>query len=317
MERSDFNQLMERYLKGDVTEQEKGKIEAWLDVMKTRDLGDLELAKDDEDRLFRKITANLENVDEIVKIVPAAQWRHGRQLGIAIAASILIAVASFGFWQIFDTPHSASATTAAVNKMILDDGSIVWLQGDSKIAYHEEKGRRNAELVGDALFEIAKDPSRPFTLKCGPTQIRVVGTSFNVRMQEGSVEIKVLTGKVNFSSAKDEAGVNLIHGQAARYEGNSAAKQFVFDDEDRDRLVEGTEYAMKFDNRPIREVIEKLQKKFNVKITLSNSRVGDCHVTADITDHSLENSVQMISDVLGAEYSIDKKNVMIKGTGCQ
>lgn len=70
MEKSDFDRLMERYLKNEVSEDERVKIEAWLEVMKTDDNTDLELSRKDEDRIFQKLTDRLVNVEEIMKLKP-------------------------------------------------------------------------------------------------------------------------------------------------------------------------------------------------------------------------------------------------------
>ena len=95
MEKSNFDQLLQRYLTGQVTEQERVKIEAWLDVMKTRNTtDDLELSKDDEDKLFRKITSNTDSVADVISLVP--EKRKGLSFWLKIAATfLLVAIASY------------------------------------------------------------------------------------------------------------------------------------------------------------------------------------------------------------------------------
>jgi transmembrane sensor len=166
MEKSNFDQLLQRYLTGQVTEQERTKIEAWLDVMKTEDNSDLELSKEEEDRLFQKITSESSNVDEVISLVPPKRSNWNYWLKIA-AAILLLAIASFTITRIINNEDiPLFATNTKVEKLILNDGSLVWLRGKSSLQYYHKNENsttvRFAELRGEGLFEVAKDPQRPF-----------------------------------------------------------------------------------------------------------------------------------------------------------
>lgn len=83
----------------------------------------------------------------------------------------------------------------------LSDGSVVFLNTSSEMVVRYSKAQRFIELVrGEALFDVAKNKNRPFIVQSGVTQIRAVGTSFNVKalpdrpvqvlVREGIVEVK-------------------------------------------------------------------------------------------------------------------------------
>src|SRR5690606_14909490 len=101
--------------------------------------------------------------------------------------------------------HDAGQVSEAnVEKIILDDGSLVWLRGGTKVLYREKPDERTryATFEGEeALFEVTKDAERPFIVECGNTRITVLGTSFSIRSTDGVVEVTVLTGRVNLSTA--------------------------------------------------------------------------------------------------------------------
>src|SRR5690606_16649152 len=180
MEKSEFDRLLERYLNDDVTEQERKKVEAWLDISKTKGTGGFELSKEAEDRLFRRITGNLENLEELVASARPRRRVDVSQWILRIAAVVLLfAVVAYGVRYI-QNENSARDTVVAtrVDKLILHDGSLVWLRGDSKLVYYEkpDEGIRYSELQGEALFEVAKDPARPFIIKCGDVRLKVLGT---------------------------------------------------------------------------------------------------------------------------------------------
>jgi len=129
MEKSEFDRLLERYLNDNVTEQERLKIEAWLNVAKTKRADDQELDKEAEDRLFRKITGNLDKLDELVTLEPPSR-KHAdiTQWTLRLAAALLVlAIVIYGVryvqYEYQQTEHVAVGSQ--VDKLILSDGSLV------------------------------------------------------------------------------------------------------------------------------------------------------------------------------------------------
>lgn len=310
MEKSNFDTLMERYLTDQVTEEEKVKIEAWLNVLKT-DNADLELTREEEEKLYQKIKGNLGIDHDFAKslhkknsLFSSLQWPLG------IAAVLVILTVSFIIWN--------SSSDGVVDKMILTDGSLVWIRGESKLVYYEKPGEqiRYADFTGEALFEIAKDPSRPFLIKCGTATIKVLGTSFNLKSDKNGLEVEVLTGKVNISSQADSIGVDVTPNQKVIYRTSGPATSDVLTDDERREAVKSTEYEMMFEGATVETVLRRIEKKFNVNLK-SNSEINNCKVTADFTDHSLEGTLAVLSDILDFKYTINGKEVTISGGGCK
>lgn len=321
MEKSDFDRLLERYLNDDVTEQERIKIEAWLEVSKTNATDSLELSKEAEDRLFRMITGNLDNIDELATPAPRAKPADVSRWALRIAASLLVlAAVAYGvrYVQHETLETERVAVGDRVDKLILADGSLVWLRGDSKLVYYEkpDEGIRYSELQGEALFEVTKDPTRPFIIQCGDVRLKVLGTSFSVKTGADQLELKVLTGKVNLSNEKSDLTVDVAPNEQVIYHGGVIEKQTLTKDVVA-AVIENTEYDMAFSNVPMDEVFRKIEKKFDVKVRFANPAIGSCRITADLTDQSLESTLQMVTEVLGVEYSRDGRDVTFTGDGCR
>lgn len=308
---------MQRYITGQVTEQEKRKIEVWLDLKKTRDGSDLVLSEEDEERLFRKITANIDNVDQIRSFRPASQsflsnrWRQ-------LAASVLVlALASYFVWYMGDkNAIHETATYDARGKAILDDGTIVWLETNSRLSYLRKNGLRNVTLTGAALFEVAKDPAHPFIISCGDAKVTVVGTSFYLENRDANVNVKVLTGSVRFSSSSDTTGVMLTPNETATALPNAAIRKFALPQDEKIAITSSTDYNMIFRNDMLASVVEAIERKFDVNVVLGDSRAAKCRITANFTDHSLDSTLSMLTELLEVEYSIEEKTVTITGDGC-
>jgi ferric-dicitrate binding protein FerR (iron transport regulator) len=321
MDKSDFDRLLERYLNNEVTEQERKKIEVWLDVAKTQAAGDTELSKEAEDRLFRKITGNLDDVDQIVTLARPRKRADFSRWVLRIAASLLVLAAiGYGVRYVLHESEKTEQVAAGtrVDKLILGDGSLVWLRGGSKLVYYEkpDEGIRYSELQGEALFEVAKDPARPFIIQCGAVRLRVLGTSFSVKTGEDQLELKVLTGRVNLSAEKNDLTVDVAPNEQVIYRGGLIEKH-TLTKEIVAAVIENTEYDMEFANVPMEEVFRKIERKFDVRVRFANPGIGSCRITADLTDQSLESTLQMVTEVLNVKYQRRGKEVVFTGDGCK
>lgn len=319
MEESHLDRLLQRYVRGDVSAAERAKIEAWLDAL--GDEGDdPELTREEEDRIFHKLTSHLTGVEEVI-----AQERTDAQKSVAwilrIAASLLIVgtLAYMGWYLAAPTDGSVEiVSTNGIDKVILNDGSLVWLRTGSQVLYYEkaDEAVRYASFKGEALFEVSKDPDRPFIVECGDTRIKVLGTSFNVRADDEVVEVTVLTGKVNLSNSENTDGVDLLPQERAVCRRNGSFEKITASPGEIAALTLNTDYDMQFVNTRMEAVFERLENKFNTTIEARNAMIADCRITIDLTDQTLEHSLRLISEVLNIEYEIGKAKVVISGNGC-
>lgn len=89
----------------------------------------------------------------------------------------------------------------------LSDGTKVWLNSESKLVYPVifAQGERSVQLEGEGYFEVAKDEDRPFWIQCRSSQIRVLGTHFNVSAygQQEHVVTTLVEGSVRISNGRD------------------------------------------------------------------------------------------------------------------
>lgn len=141
---------------------------------------------------------------------PAWPRRRLLQLGGAIAASALIGLA--GTWQLLRHRGRFATGRGETKVVALKDGSVVTLNTASEIAVNYSDTLRAVELVqGEALFDVAKNRSRPFVVTAGDTDVRAVGTSFTVRrLEEAPVQVLVREGVVEVSKpASDAAPVRI------------------------------------------------------------------------------------------------------------
>ena len=117
----------------------------------------------------------------------------------ALAASLLtgiVVLASVLIWQHERYP-SYVTEIGEHRSLALGDGSTVDLNARSKLRVEFSKNERRVELLeGQALFEVAKDKSRPFIVKSGEATIRAVGTQFDVDRKSTGITVTVIEGGV-------------------------------------------------------------------------------------------------------------------------
>ncbi len=310
MPKSNYDDLMERYVTGRVTGEEKKKIELWLDVRKSNGQVYDELTNQDEERIFNKLTSKIQITENDIDFKRKKRISPSWLLGIAAVLAIISI--SFTLWVRYDRNN-------AVTKQMLSDGTLVWLKGKSTLAYFdlERQGIRSAALTGEALFEVAKDPTKPFVLAYGDYKIKVLGTSFNVKPSGEGVEVDVLTGRVNISSKTDSTGIFVESNQKVTYTGKANDTRASLSKEEITSAIRRTEYDMNFTNVSLKEVFEKIEKKFNVEIVVANKKILDCMIRADFTDHSLESTFVLLAGAVPIEYAITGKKVEVTGNGCE
>jgi transmembrane sensor len=125
---------------------------------------------------------------------PDGTWRAA--MTWASAAAVLLGLATaFSAWQGYSRTHLATKL-GEIRRVPLADGSYITLDTQSRVSVRYESATRLVRLEsGEALFEVAKDPGRPFVVQAGIARVRAIGTAFIVRRRSDTdVEVTVTQG---------------------------------------------------------------------------------------------------------------------------
>ena len=142
------------------------------------------------------------NTPEIGK--PGGRRRILQIAPIAAAALLLVSAASL---LVFPSNRYASpqalvyATQTGEQRTVpLEDGSVIYLNTDSEVSVRMEDKQRLVMLErGEALFDVAKDPGRPFRVRAGDHQVEAVGTAFNVYRGPKGLKVVVVEGVIEIA----------------------------------------------------------------------------------------------------------------------
>jgi transmembrane sensor len=188
-------------------------------------------------------------------------------LGIGTAAAVaLCALLLPLFLKHYETPPEYATALGEQRTIQLADSSIVTLNADSRIELRLDRNRRNIELKrGEALFKVAHDPARPFTVQTHTVIVQAVGTQFNVYERLNGTRVSVLEGRVLImplgnggTTAATPATQSLGAGQEAEVapDGTIQRKSKA----DVMQTVAWRERRLIFDDAPIEDVIYEFNR---------------------------------------------------------
>jgi transmembrane sensor len=110
-------------------------------------------------------------------------------------------ILSVGTWLATRAPRSFETDLGEQRSVVLQDGSVVTLNTSSSIAVDLRPDRRVIHLKrGEALFQVAHDRARPFDVIVGSTQVRALGTEFDVDRRDSRTTVTVVEGRVRVST---------------------------------------------------------------------------------------------------------------------
>ncbi|WPU92983.1 FecR family protein [Mucilaginibacter sabulilitoris] len=151
-------------------------------------------------------------------------------------------------------------------QLILADGTKVWLNSTSSLKYPAVfyGKERKVELSGEAYFEVAKNPSKPFTVSVNGMSVQVLGTHFNVMAYNDEKDIKttLLEGSVKLTNHGHQALLRPGQ-QGALNEGQSA---FIVKDVDVDDAVAWKNGLFAFNNEDIQTIMKRISRWYDVDV---------------------------------------------------
>ena len=199
-------------------------------------------------------------------------------------------------------------------QITLADGTKVWLNSESTLSYRSDFGRRDrdVELDGEAYFEVAKNKEIPFYVNTETNQVRVVGTHFNVCAYKGSNEFEttLVEGIVDIYAYDNERPLTRLTKNEffGSYQGKY--KKAVLPSYDYLRWREGL-YC--FDDSPFSCILTKLEKYYNVKITVENPKVLNYRCTGKFKEQDgIEHILKVIQKDHPFTYSISEEGDSIR-----
>jgi len=343
MDQDRMDVLLARYLAGELTPEESEELE-WamlanpslrvtLQVLqRLREMPKGESTAEEREMMERglgRIMHEPADVVDMPKVVGRRNWWR------AAAAAVLVLVVG-GALLYRGGKHEVAAGSAPIHdKEIatrygtrgyqeLPDGSKLWLNAGSKVTYVE--GRRELTLTGEAFFDIKHDPEHPFIIHTGKLDVKVLGTSFNIKAypNDSTIETTLINGKVEIDwPGGEQAGIVLrpnekvvipVRETQLVQTGTAAvARQTVAPDPQYKTVIETSwvEDKLVFRNEAFSDVGKKLERWYNIHISFDDKHYLEDRLTAYFKDQPIKNVMDALQISLGFRYRIEGDTIHI------
>ena len=246
----------------------------------------------DEDAAWQRFKTRINNPAKPAIIVPFKKSFNWLRVAAIFIATIAVAIL---FYLVNTKPNQLEfASNDVIVNDTLPDNSIVTLNKHSSLSYHEKSGTRSyrkAILKGEGFFNVKPDKSKPFFVEVDGIEVKVVGTSFNIKSLKDSTEIIVESGVV--SVTKDNQLVTLQKGEKLTIPRAGAMPKKK---QSSDKLYSYYRREFVCDNTPLWKFIEVLNEAYDVKIIIENEKAKKEPYTATFYNQPIEKIISVIAE---------------------
>lgn len=245
-----------------------------------------------------------------------------------------------------DSDVEIEAPLGAKSRIVLSDGTNVWLNAGSTLRYSTtyDLKERDVYLTGEGYFEVAPDEKRPFRVHAADLVINALGTEFNVKayLEEGKVETTIVSGLVSLERKTDEGKLervllrpnqraSLTTGERridiTRVKPDKQVEDIEPEPEsERTKLPEKisiepvinteiyTSWKDKrfiFESERMADLAVKLERIYDVKITFEDEELKNYSLTGSLEQETLEQLLFAIRLTIPLDFSIKQNNVVL------
>jgi transmembrane sensor len=262
---------------------------------------------------------------------------------IAIAAICLLIGAGVIYyqWPVNNTPVTATEISAGKGvrkKIILPDGTQVWLNSNSRLTFNNDlntASKRMVLLTGEAYFDVVKNKHRPFIIQTSKVSIKVLGTAFNVKAYptDSITETLLIRGAIELTVAGNQKQKILLKpGEKLRLADNTPGEKYSIlpsDTPEKRKIsienikpveIESQEYIEEtswitdkliFKNESLRELAPRLERWYNVKIHVNNGAINNYHFTGIFQNETIEQALKAMQLIRPFKFKINNDEIDI------
>jgi len=259
-------------------------------------------------------------------------WPGSARLSIA-AACLVFGLLSFFCWRSFTgdnmgKTYQIAAPLGGISKIVLPDGTKVWLNVGSEIFYGTNYGNKYREihLTGEAFFDVVKDSEHPFIVNTTTMQIKVLGTAFNVKSYANDMvsETSLIRGRIELTPVSNpdhkiilKPSEKLTIPNKEKYdanENNTLITLSTFHKAKNDSLpseAQWLENKLVFDDECFDEVAKKMERWYSVSISFKNDQLKQKKFSGKFTKESLTTALEALKATSNFNFLIDNDKVVI------
>lgn len=309
----DMDALIGKFLSGEANPEEAMLLEDWIAASRENETYFEQSAK-----AFGLTAQAISSDAAWTKVQPQLKQAPIRKFPTrwiaAIAAMLILSLGTVLY--LANAPEQQMVFTAGKTEkhIELTDGTDIQLTAHSSLELSADYGKKNRslKLKGSGYFSVKHSEKLPFIIDAGPIHIKDLGTKFDVKSTEDTIYIRVDEGVVVIY---DNKGMQLT------LKANESAHYIISSgDLKLDVLTENLKKQYKtvvLDNQRLEDVVNLLNKTYDVSIRIDNPALKDCRITTEFLDEDLDTVLMVISQTLEVTILREKSGVyVIKGMAC-
>ena len=301
MDRNIIEALLDRYLKGETSQEENELVEDWLEKSNNSHSEWQQFNQSRKNQWLAEVLSEIQSSIRPAKskLVVMPQRNHLWRRIAAVAAVLAICFYLYMEWPAFQSlvhPTQLTALQVPLNQqkqITLADGSKVWINSNSQLKYPQQFNGKTREvyLSGEAYFDIKED-------KISHT-----------------VQVTVTRGKVSVAHGDKQLGI-ITPNQQINY--NLLDSKSTHTEVDARQVIAWQKAELRFDDITFAEAALELEQRFNVKINFSNDSIKNCRFTgAALKGEKLDKILKVICAFNNATYQTKSDgSILIDGEGC-
>lgn len=232
----------------------------------------------------KTVKEEVPKLHEVIAKRDAGKRKFGYWVAAAAVALLLIGSALWLFLpKGTQEPFFAQTAPHEQQTVTLPDGTHVTLNGGSKLTCAKDFGKRDRYITfeGEGVFDVQKDAKKPFVIQVGDYSVTVLGTQFNLSAyrQDEAYTLALMEGSVRIKYKQDSVLVK--PNEQVRFDWQTAtfAKEPV-QAADADAWTEG---RLAFENIPLRDLVHKLERIYDVRISIADAQIANEQVYISIS----------------------------------
>jgi len=201
----------------------------------------------------------------------------------------------------------------------LSDGTLVHLNSGTTLRYPVKfiaGQNRQVYLDGEAFFDVAKDKKHPFIVNADELNVRVLGTHFNVSNypEDALTDVVLVEGSVGMYRSNEDfdASKNTILKPGFKGSFNKQNASIFTKHVITEIYTSWIEGGLTFRNMTFKNIITKLERRYNVTIINKNEKLANEKFNASFKEESIENVMSYFNEIHGINYTIKNNQILIK-----
>lgn len=326
MNTKELSKLIEKYKRGECSENEKKFLEDFLNSFQNNpgewnenEMGNMEIV---DGKILSEIMRNISgersyNLKRIFLSTSLLKQAASILFFIALASGILYLSGFFNQSTNHVAWNEKTTSPGEIAKLTLPDGSKVILNADSKLKYPENFNvtKRTVYLEGEAYFEVHHNINKPFIVSTGNLTTTDLGTKFNVSAypEDNAISVSLVEGKIKVSRDENGRTDNLVvlkpEEQILYNKLDNKGTLGIFDSVE---AIGWMDKTYKFNNETLSKVLPKLERAFGAKLKFTDKQFLAQKITAKFENSSLQTVIEVIENLTGLNYKIVKETDGVK-----